>query len=290
MAIRPYQALFTSNPMNTSHTPVKPIKSASTRQLPAWQAAFTLLMFGFMYIPILVLAVYSFNESRYSANWEGLSLRWYTKLFSDTRLLSALQDSLTVAFTAVAASAVLGTLMAVGLARYRFPGKKLYQGISYLPLIIPDIAIAVATLVFLASIAIPLSIWTIIAAHMVFCIAYTAVVVSARFAGLDPNLEEAALDLGATPAQAFIKVLLPQLLPAIVSGCLLSFVLSMDDLLISSFTAGGGANPLPIEIFSRIRTGVKPDINALSVLLIIVSGLVAFIAEYVRYRSQQQRT
>lgn len=246
-------------------------------------------MFGFMYAPIAVLAVYSFNDSRYSATWTGFSLRWYEKLLNDARLLSALQDSLTIAFCAVAASAVLGTLMAVGLTRYRFPGKTLYRGVSYLPLIIPDIAIAVATLVFLASAAVPLSLWTIVAAHMVFCLAYIAVVVSARLTGLDPHLEEAALDLGATPTQAFIKVLLPQLIPAILSGCLLAFVLSMDDLLISSFTAGGGANPLPIEIFSRIRTGVKPDINALSVVLIVGSGLVAFIAEYVRHRGQQSR-
>ena len=252
----------------------------------SWQGVFTLIMFGFMYLPIVVLAIYSFNESRYSAVWTGFSLRWYETLLRDGRLLSALQDSLTVAGCAVVASAILGTLMAIGLARYSFPGKTLYRGISYLPLIIPDIAIAVATLVFLASVAIPLSLWTIVAAHMVFCIAYTAVVVSARLSGLNPHLEEAALDLGATPVQALIKVLLPQLTPAIVSGCLLSFVLSMDDLLISSFTAGGGVNPLPIEIFSRIRTGVKPDINALSVFLIVASGLIAFLAEYVRNRSQ----
>jgi spermidine/putrescine transport system permease protein len=245
-------------------------------------------MFGFMYLPILVLAVFSFNASRYSANWEGFSLQWYERLFNDGRILSSLQDSLTVAIVAVSVSAILGTLMAVGLAKYRFPGKSLYQGISYLPLIIPDIAIAVATLVFLASLAIPLSLWTIIAAHMVFCLAYIAVVVSSRLANLDPQLEEAALDLGATPVQAFIKVLLPELTPAIVSGCLLSFVLSMDDLLISSFTAGGGANPLPIEIFSRIRTGVKPDFNALSVMLISVSAVVAFLAEYVRFKGEQR--
>ncbi|NET34894.1 MAG: ABC transporter permease subunit, partial [Cyanothece sp. SIO1E1] len=146
-----------------------------------------------------------------------------------------------------------------------------------------------ATLVFLATIALPLSIWTIIAAHMVFCLAYIAIVVSTRLAGLDPNLEEAALDLGATPAQAFMQVLLPELMPGIISGCLLAFVLSMDDLLISSFTAGGGANTLPMEIFSRVRTGVKPDINALSVVLILGSGMIAFIAEYIRYRGTQAR-
>jgi spermidine/putrescine transport system permease protein len=179
--------------------------------------------------------------------------------------------------------------MAVGLARYRFPGKTLYRGISYLPLIIPDIAIAVATLVFLAVIAVPLSLWTVVAAHVVFCLAYVAIVVSSRIGSLDPHLEEAALDLGATPFQAFIQVLLPELMPAIIAGCLLSFVLSMDDFLIASFTAGTGATTLPMEVFSRIRTGVKPDINALSVLLMLASGGVAAIGEWIRYRSEQRR-
>jgi spermidine/putrescine transport system permease protein len=172
--------------------------------------------------------------------------------------------------------------MAVGIARYQFPGKALYRGISYLPLIIPDIAIAVATLVFLAAFAIPLSLWTIVAAHVVFCLAYVALVVSSRLTNIDPHLEEAALDLGATPMQAFIQVLLPQLMPGIIAGCLLAFVLSLDDFLIASFTAGSGSNTLPMEIFSRIRSGVKPDINALSVILILVSAIVAFIAELIR--------
>lgn len=252
----------------------------------SWQGLLTLVLYGFMYGPIAVLAVYSFNDSnRYTSVWQGFSLRWYESLFQDARIFRSLQDTLFVAFVAVGISAVVGTLMAIGLAKYRFPGKGVYRGVSYLPLIVPDISMAVATLVFLASMAIPLSIWTIVAAHMVFCLAYIAVVVSSRLGSLDPNLEEAALDLGATPAQALVKVLLPQLLPAIVSGCLLAFVLSLDDLLISSFTAGGGANPLPLEIYSRIRNGVKPDMNALSVLLILGSGLIAALAEYLRYRS-----
>lgn len=262
----------------------------------SWQAAFTLLMFGFMYLPILVLTFYSFNQSPYSAGWTGFTLNWYRKFFTDAKILSALRDSLSVAIVAVGIAAVIGTLMAVGLSRYRFPGKGLYRGVSYLPLIVPDIAIAVATLVFLAAVAIPLSggliqlsLSTIVAAHVVFCLSYIALVVSTRLTNLNPHLEEAALDLGATPVQAFIQVLLPELMPAIISGCLLAFVLSMDDFLIASFTAGGGANTLPMEIFSRIRTGVKPDINALSVVLILASGFVFFIAEYVRYRSEQKR-
>lgn len=263
-------------------------KATAKRRL-SWQFLFTLVMFVFMYIPVLVLAFFSFNASPFSAGWSGFSLQWYQRMFNDTRILSALMDSLSVALLAVGIAAVLGTLMAVGLARYTFPGKRLYQGVSYLPLIIPDIAIAVATLVFLASLAIPLSLWTVVAAHIVFCLAYIAVIVSTRLTGMNPHLEEAALDLGATPFQAFVKVLLPQLMPAIISGCLLAFVLSMDDLLISSFTAGGGTTTLPMEIFSRVRTGVKPDINALSVVLILASGTLAFAAEFIRYRSEQQR-
>ncbi|MBK1987536.1 ABC transporter permease [Sphaerospermopsis aphanizomenoides BCCUSP55] len=264
--------------------------SQPTKKAPiSWQAVFSLVVFVFMYLPILVLSFYSFNKSPYSATWQGFTLEWYQKLFSDTRILSAVNNSLLVAFSAVTVSAVLGTLMAVGLARYHFPGKKLYRGISYLPLLIPDIAIAVATLVCLAAFAIPLSIWTVVAAHIVFCLSYIGLVVSARLNNLDPHLEEAALDLGATPIQAFIKVVLPQLMPGILSGCLLAFVLSLDDFLISSFTAGSGVNTLPMEIFSRIRTGVKPDINALSVMLISITATVAIIAELILASGDKQK-
>ncbi|MEQ8541741.1 MAG: ABC transporter permease [Coleofasciculus sp. D1-CHI-01] len=268
-----------------------PVEMQSSKLKPSfsWQGIFSLLMFFYMYLPILVLTFYSFNESAYSANWQGFTLKWYIKLFSDARVLKSLQNSLTVAFVAVVISAVIGTLMAVGLVRYQFMGKGLYRGVSYLPLIIPDIAMAVATLVFLAVIGTPLSLWTIVAAHVVFCLAYIAFVVSSRISSLDPYLEEAALDLGATPFQAFIKVLLPELMPAIIAGCLISFVLSMDDFLIASFTAGTGSTTLPMEIFSRIRTGVKPDINALSVILIGASGAIAFVGEWLRYQGEKNR-
>jgi spermidine/putrescine transport system permease protein len=264
--------------------------------LISWQALFSLVMIGFMYLPIVVLGVYSFNDSRYSAGWKGFTWKWYQSFLEDSRVLTALGNSLVVAICAVAIAAVLGTLMAVGLSRYRFPGQQVYQGIAYLPLIIPDIAIAVSTLVFLAAVAIPftggwiqLSLKTIIASHVVFCLSYIALVVSTRMNNLNPDLEEAALDLGANPTQAFLQVLLPELMPAILSGCLLAFVLSLDDFLISSFTAGGGVSTLPMEIFSRIRTGVKPDINALSMMLILASGFLTALAEYFRYRGEQKR-
>lgn len=252
-------------------------------------AFFTALMFGFMYLPIAVLTFYSFNEAPNSAQWKGFTFSWYVKFFQDERILSALWDSVLVASLATGIAAVIGTLMAIGLARYQFFGKKLFQGAAYLPLIIPDIAVAVSTLVFLAVVAVPLSLGTIVAAHVVFCLAYVALVVSTRLTHLDPHLEEAALDLGATPFQSLILVLLPQLTPAIVSGCLLAFVLSLDDFLISSFTAGGGVTTLPMEIFSRIRTSVRPDMNALSVVLMIASAGFALIAELIRYRSEKKR-
>ncbi|MCT7966915.1 ABC transporter permease [Laspinema sp. D1] len=278
---------MTETRLKQEDIPVEMLKSQSRINI-SWQIIFAGFMFFFMYLPILVLAFYSFNESRYSAKWEGFTLKWYFTLFQDEAILKALKNSLIVGFSAIIIAAIVGTLMAVGLSRYRFRGKSLYLGVSYLPLIIPDIAIAVATLVFLAAVQINLSIWTIIAAHIVFCLAYIGLVVSTRLSDLDPHLEEAALDLGATPIQSFIQVLLPQLMPGIVSGCLLAFVLSLDDLLIASFTSGGGAVTLPMEIFGRIRTGVKPDINALSVVLILTSGAIAFLGEFIRSRSDKK--
>ncbi|MCT7954555.1 ABC transporter permease [Laspinema palackyanum] len=279
---------MTETRLKQEEIPVEMLKSQSRINI-SWQIIFAGFMFFFMYLPILVLAFYSFNESRYSARWQGFTLKWYVTLFQDEAILKALKNSLIVGFSAIIIAAIVGTLMAVGLSRYRFRGKSLYLGVSYLPLIIPDIAIAVATLVFLAAVQINLSIWTIIAAHIVFCLAYIGLVVSTRLSDLDPHLEEAALDLGATPIQSFIQVLLPQLMPGIVSGCLLAFVLSLDDLLIASFTSGGGAVTLPMEIFGRIRTGVKPDINALSVVLILTSGAIAFLGEFIRSRSEQSQ-
>ena len=257
---------------------------------PLWQAWWTLLMFGFMYLPIAVLAFYSFNESALSAQWTGFSFKWYYRFFHDERILESLSDSLKVALGSVTIAAFFGTLMAVGLARYRFWGRGVYQNAVYLPLIIPDISIAVATLVFLAAMTVPLSLGTIIASHVVFCLAYVSLAVSTRINSLDSHLEEAAQDLGATPFESFRLVLLPQLYPAIISGCLLAFVCSMDDFLIASFTAGGGINTLPMEIYSRIRTNLTPDLNALSVVLILASGLVVLLAEFIRRRSEAKRS
>jgi spermidine/putrescine transport system permease protein len=254
-----------------------------------WQTALALLMFGFLYLPILVMALYSFNDAANSAQWTGFTLKWYQRFLQDQRIMAALGNSLLVAVLAVGMAAVIGTLMAVGLSRYRFPGKVAYQTVAYLPPIVPDIAMGVATLVALAALSVPLSLWTIVAAHVVFCLAYVALAISTRINDLDPHLEEAALDLGASPMQAFMQVLLPELYPAIMSGCLLAFALSLDDCVISSFTAGGGTVTLPMEILSRLRRSVKPDLNALSVVLLLVSSGAALAAEWIRHRGEQKR-
>jgi spermidine/putrescine transport system permease protein len=255
----------------------------------SWQTVFALSMLGFLYLPIGVMALYSFNNEANSAKLTGFTLKWYQQFLQDERIIAALFNSLLVAIISVAIAAVIGTLMAVGLSRYRFPGKTAYQTVAYLPPIVPDITMGVATLVALATLAVPLSFWTIVAAHVVFCLAYIALTISTRINDLNPHLEEAALDLGANPFQAFIQVLLPELWPAILSGCLLAFALSMDDVVIASFTAGGGTMTLPMEILSRLRRSVKPDLNALSVVLMIVSGGAALGAELIRYRSEQKR-
>ncbi|MFN7716611.1 MAG: ABC transporter permease [Pseudanabaenaceae cyanobacterium] len=278
-----YENNYGTASTNSTNGKEAPNLRLEKKRVRFWQLGYVLLAFVYMYLPIGVLTVFSFNVSPYPSRWDGFTLSWYTKFFANPKLTQGLLNSLSVAGVAVTVAAVLGTLTSVGLARYYFPGKSLYRGMTYLPLITPDIAIAVATLIFFAGLKFKLSLATIIVAHIVFCLSYVAVVVSSRLAGLDPRLEEAALDLGATPVQAFIRVLLPQLMPGIISGCLLAFILSMDDFVIAYFTAGVESTTLPIAIFSSLRNGgVSPELNALSVVLIIASGIIAIIAEYVR--------
>ncbi|AFY69768.1 ABC-type transporter, integral membrane subunit [Thalassoporum mexicanum PCC 7367] len=277
-----YSAQSTSLASSEPNLSLK-MRSKLKGKLGKWQTWYVMVAFVYMYLPIAILAVLSFSPSTYQIKLDGFTLQWYVDFLQDTRLMSALVNSLTVSAVAVAIAAVLGTLMAVGLSRYYFPGKSLYLGASYLPLIMPDIAIAVATWSFFIGIAVPLSLGTVICAHIVFSLAYIAVVVSSRLAGLDPRLEEAAIDLGATPAQAFMRVLLPQLLPGIISGCLLAFVLSLDDYLIARFTIGTGDTTLPIAIFETIRRPAEASkLRALSVVLLLGSGAIALVAELIR--------
>lgn len=251
-----------------------------------WLTALAICVYAFLYAPILVLIIFSFDESRLAVKWTGFTLDWYNKLFHDEDLLGALKNSLVVASIAVTISAIMGTMSAVGLSRLRFRGQSLYRALTMLPIIIPEIAMAVAALTLFIALGLQLSLATVIVSHIVFCVAYMTLVVMGRLEGLDPRLEEAARDLGAPPVMAFMKVTLPLLAPGILAGCMLTFVLSLDDFIITQFTAGVGDTTLPLWIYASVKFGVSPEINALSTLMIATTISVTLISELIRGRSK----
>jgi spermidine/putrescine transport system permease protein len=197
-------------------------------------------------------------------------------------LASAFTNSLEVATIATLCAGVMGTLAAVALSRFQFAGKGIYRGVMLLPIIIPEIATAVSALMLFVAIGMSLGLATIIISHVVFCVAYVSLTVLGRLEGLDTTLEEAAQDLGASPTQAFMKVTLPLIWPGIAAGCLLAFVLSLDDFIITQFTAGVGSTTLPLRIFSMVKFGVSPEINALSTLMIVATVFISLLADRIR--------
>lgn len=242
--------------------------------LPLWLWAGVL--FVFLYAPIAVVVAYSFNSARHGGPWQGFTLDWYGKLFDSREKIDAAKNTLILGLTSTAISTVLGTLLGYGLSRYRFPGKKLFSRLMYIPVVIPDIVMAIAMLMFFSMIRDRLGIFelgmtTMIVAHVTFQIPFVAIVIRSRMIGIDPSIEEAARDLGATATQTFRHVTLPMILPAVVAGAMLAFTLSLDDFVVSFFTTGPGAGTLPILIYSSVKRGITPDINALSTLIVLVS-------------------
>ncbi len=238
------------------------------------------LVFAFLYVPIAVLVVFSFNNSERVNVWQGLSARWYGEALGNAQVLSALRVSLIVAALSTIVSTVLGTAVALALHRYRFKGRRALDGTIYLPIVIPDITMAVMLLVFFAEAfklidtfgpRLTLGISTVALSHIAFNISFVAVVVRARLDQFDRTLEEAARDLYATPWNTFRRVTLPLIAPGIAAGALLALTLSLDDLVISAFTAGPGAATLPVYVFSTIRQGVTPELNAISTLMLAAS-------------------
>lgn len=250
-----------------------------------WLNIIALLVLVFQYLPILVLIVFSFDDSRLAVKWTGFTFKWYQALLGEAALISAFKNSLLVAGVSVSVAALMGSMAAIGLARLRFPCEDLYRALIMLPIIIPEIAMAVAALTLFLAMGMSLSLATIIVSHIVFCVAYVTLTVMGRLEGMDPKLEEAAQDLGATPLEAFFKVTLPLLMPGIIAGCLLAFVLSLDDFIITQFTAGVGDTTLPLWIYGSVKFGVKPTINALSTLMIVVTVGTSLAAEAIRRRS-----
>jgi len=244
--------------------------------LPLWGTAIAVYLF--LYAPIAVVAVYSFNSARYGGPWQGFSAAWYGKLFDSPDKLDAAKNTLELGLTSTAISTLLGTLLGYGLSRYRFPGKKVFSRLMYIPVVIPDIVMAIAMLMFFSLLRerlglslFELGMSTMILAHVTFQIPFVAIVVRSRMIGIDPAIEEAARDLGASAWQSFRHVTLPMLLPAVVAGAMLAFTLSLDDFVVSFFTTGPGAMTLPILIYTSVKRGITPDINALSTLIVLVS-------------------
>ncbi|MGV6838818.1 MAG: ABC transporter permease [Planktomarina sp.] len=239
------------------------------------------LGFAFLYLPILLLMVYSFNESKLVTVWGGFSTKWYAALWADERFLKAAWVTLYVSFISASIATILGTMAAYSLVRGgRFFGRRLFSGMIYAPLVMPEVITGLSLLLLFIAIGLDRGGFTIILAHTTFSMCYVSVVVSSRLASFDQSLEEAAQDLGATGWQTFRYVTLPIIAPAVAAGWLLAFTLSMDDLVIASFVSGPGATTLPMRIFSDVRLGVSPKINALSTILITVVAIGVILATW----------
>jgi putrescine transport system permease protein len=252
--------------------------------------------FAFLYMPILVLIIYSFNDSKLVAVWGGFSVRWYGELFQNRQVLTAAWLSMRIAFITACLAVVLGTLAGLTLARFgRFKGRALFSGLVSAPLVMPEVITGLSMLMLFVSME-QLIGWpqgrgmmTVIIGHVTFASSYVAVIVQSRLVSMDGSIEEAAMDLGARPYKVFLLITLPIIAPALISGWLLSFTLSLDDLVITSFLSGPGASTLPQVIFSKVRLGVSPDINALATLVIAVVSLAVIAGGIVSMRADRRR-
>ena len=236
---------------------------------------FMFVVYAYLYIPIIILVTNSFNEDRYGLSWKGFSWNWYERLFNNDTLIQAAFHSVTIAFFAATLATIVGGLTAIALYRYRFRGKQAVSGMLFIVMMSPDIVMAVSLLAFFMVVGISLRFWSLLLAHVKFCLPYFTVTIFSRLNGFDARMLEAAKDLGASEVTILRKIILPLALPAVVSGWLLSFTISLDDVVVSSFVSGVSYEILPLRIFSLVKTGVTPEVNALATIMIVLSlGLV----------------
>lgn len=259
----------------------------------AFSRIFMALVILLMYLPIIVVVVFSFNAntSRFTYNFTGFSLQYYAELLKDTKgLLSSLRQSLVLAAYSCAISAVIGTMGAIGMVKHRFRLAGAIEGISMLPIMIPEIILAMAFLAVFTAVGLPLGMETMVLAHVTFCIPYIFIVVKGRLAGMDPALVEAARDLGANPVRAFFDISLPLIFPGLMSGTLLAFAMSLDDFVISFFVAGSDSTTLPIKIYSSVRTGVSLQVNALCTLMLATVAILTAVSKQIKRRKIKEGT
>lgn len=264
--------------------------SQRTGGLSTGLKAMLALGFAFLYIPILSLIVYSFNESKLVTVWSGFSFKWYGELFDDAGIMGAAWVSIRIAFFTACASVVLATIAAMVMTRFRkFRGKTLFGALITAPLVMPEVITGLSILLLFVSIGMARGMTTIWIAHVTFCVSFVAVVVSSRLGELDKSIEEAAMDLGANRVKVFFLITLPIIMPALISGWLLAFTLSIDDLVVASFVSGPSSTTLPMKVFSSVRLGLSPKINALATLMILTVSIAALIAWWLMARDEKRR-
>jgi len=249
------------------------------RGLSAFNALALALGLGFLYLPIVVLVVYSFNASRLVTVWAGWSTRWYAELLRDSAMLAAASVSLRVAFLSATAATILGTLAAVALVRAgRFRGRTAFAALVYAPLVMPEVITGLSLLLLFVAVGLDRGFWTVTLAHTTVTMCFVTVIVQSRLLSFDRSVEEAAMDLGCPPLKTFLTITLPLIAPAVAAGWVLAFTLSLDDLVIASFTTGPGATTLPMRIYSEVRLGVKPEINAVCTVMLAVVAIGIAVA------------
>lgn len=260
------------------------------RQWSRFNIASIVLGFGFLYLPIVLLVIFSFNESKLVTVWAGFSTRWYAQLWHNQALLDAAWVTARVGVISATVATVLGTMAALAMTRYtRFRGRTLFSGMIYAPLVMPEVITGLSMLLLFVAIGFDRGFWTLTLAHITFTMCFVAVVVQSRLMSFDRSIEEAAMDLGAPPVTTFLQVTLPVIAPAVFSGWVLAFTLSLDDLVISSFTSGPGATTLPMKIYSQVRLGVTPEINAVCTILIGIVAVGVLIGSVVSRQREIQR-
>lgn len=252
----------------------------------ALKAGFLLLVFTYLYVPIGVLIANSFNLSKYGIDWRGFTWSWYEKLFASASLMQAAQHSLTIAALSATSATLIGTLTAVALFRYRFRGKQYVNGMLFVVMMSPDIVMAISLLTLFVATGVALGFWSLLIAHITFCLPFVVITVYSRLCGFDVRMLEAARDLGAGEGIIFRRIILPLALPAVMAGWLLSFTLSLDDVVVSSFVTGPAYEILPLKIYSMVKVGVSPEVNALATLMLIASLGMVLVAQLLLRKRQ----
>jgi spermidine/putrescine transport system permease protein len=256
----------------------------SEKKPALWLRIYTFLVYAYIYIPILILIIFSFNKQKLNIRWEGFTLQWYEKLFNDHQVLLATRNTLLIAITSTLVATVIGTMAALALQRYHFPGYAASETLMYIPIVIPEVVMGISLLAFFALIKFKLGLATITLSHIAFNIPFVALVVRARLHGFDKSIVEASMDLGANELITFWRVTLPTIMPGVLSGAMLALTLSLDDYVITYFTAGPGSTTLPLRIFSMVRFTVTPEVNALSALWVAIVFVILLISEYAQRR------